>query len=62
MESLKRLSWEELERFTALILDAYSFDDVKPTSLRGEKGIDGGSPVRLGHVEDVVAVEDVAEL
>lgn len=57
LESLKGLSWEEFERFTAQMLDAYGFEDVEPTPLRGDKGIDGRGKLKVGLVKMDVAFQ-----
>lgn len=57
LESLKMLSWEEFERFTARMLDAYGFEDVEPTPPSGDKGIDGRGKLKVGLAKIDVAFQ-----
>lgn len=57
LESLKGLSWEEFERFTARILNAYGFEDVETTPPSGDKGIDGRGKLKVGLAKMDVAFQ-----
>ena len=57
LESLKKLTWEEFERFTARILDVYGFEDIKNTPPRGDKGIDGRGKLKVGLAKMDVAFQ-----
>ena len=57
LESLKKLTWEEFERFTARILDVYGFEDIQNTPPRGDKGIDGRGKLKVGLAKMDVAFQ-----
>ena len=57
LKSLKKLTWEEFERFTARMLTVYGFEDIKNTPPHGDKGIDGRGKLKVGLAKMNVAFQ-----
>ena len=57
LESLKKLDWDEFERFSARLLPVYGFEDVETTSSNQDRGIDGYGKLKVGLVRMDVAFQ-----